>query len=529
MSPKVSELLAEQALALDTFLGGFDDDSMHSADGSMEDEWRNLEEASNDLRKELALATTTTSDDDEVDLLRPDQDDSDDMTNYDNTSKLQQQQPYTLADHAKILGVTRNHDHGLFSKPFVWHGMERNCHPSFDTPALTIMEYITPPKTKLLQKIFVGWNPGPREHHPEEDISYHDRLLNDPPSPPQQQQENDEPIPVRSVTIPIRPDVLCGAVMGSLTDTIERLGGSTIKRQGGHLHAILPGKRMRVYMPGEWETRKQGTEQQQQQSKDIGKDESSSHSMNGLTSNLFVSSSQSCATEPKYIDLPPYRIDSQLVTKKYDKSCHRLLLVRVFRIQDHVSRDDNNEEEMEDIFDVPVPLDGDDLDDTGIDVELESENSVRALREAAALVQRIRAVGDQGFAIEPPPTSSFDSDAASTTSHGTTKSYLKSFGNVITSPIRYLSSPTPTYSGTPERHRRGKVSMTELMSQDLLRKCRASPSVLQSSKSGFHTAKLKSHGVFPSLSREDSPYVKASWTFFRECIRELDLRCLSYR
>jgi hypothetical protein len=138
----------------------------------------------------------------------------------------------------------------------------------------------------------------------------------------------------------------------------------------------------------------------------------------------------------------------------------------------------------------------------------------------------MKAVGGQGFAIHPSSSSDCD-DNATVASYGSTKSYLKSFGDAITSPIRYLSSPTPTYSGKSDRH--CKVPVAELMSTELLKKCISSPSVGMDSLSAYNAAKIKSHGVFPSLSREDSPYVKASWIFLRECIREFDQRCLSYR
>ena len=47
-----------------------------------------------------------------------------------------------------------------------------------------------------------------------------------------------EPLPARTVTIRIRCDVMCGAVMDSLTTSVERLGGEMTKRQGG-VSAIL--------------------------------------------------------------------------------------------------------------------------------------------------------------------------------------------------------------------------------------------------------------------------------------------------
>jgi hypothetical protein len=319
--------------------------------------------------------------------------------------------------------------------------------------------------------------------------------------------------------------------MGCITDTVMRLGGDMVKRQGGHLRAILPGRKMRVWMPGEWEkARRDGFVQEDKGEEkehctttaDVVRSDESSVAT-GIASMLFSSPKPKSKKGPKFVSLPPYLIDAQLVSKKLGKTCHRLLLVRFYRIQDCVGVEDEEEEE---ILDVPVSLDGGDADNTTTDLELECEKSVRALREAAALVQRMKAVGGQGFAIHPSSSSDCD-DNATVASHGSTKSYLKSFGDAITSPIRYLSSPTPTYSGKSDRHR--KVPVAELMSTELLKKCISSPSVGMDSLSAYNAAKIKSHGVFPSLSREDSPYVKASWIFLRECIREFDQRCLSYR
>jgi hypothetical protein len=179
-----------------------------------------------------------------------------------------------------------------------------------------------------------------------------------------------------------------------------------------------------------------------------------------------------------------------------------------------------------------------------INLEAESEQSLIALREASALVQRIKAVGGEGFVIEPKHLvldSVVESDDTTVASHGSTKSYLKSLGDAITSPIRYFSTSSSTTSVTamPSPHQRStrkierqlprKLSVTELMSRELLRKYRSSPSVGTSSRSAFNAAKLKSLGIFPSLNTHDALYVKASWIFLRECIREFDQRCLSYR
>lgn len=648
VSPKVSELLSEQALALDAFLGGLDDsddddydydhlhhrsraaggnsnamrrerEPLHSEDqDGMDDEWRRLEGAQNDLRNELALAAGLSAfmlkeDDDDDDYDDYDAADAADISPSKNTrDNNNNMKPYTLADHAKTLGVVRpSSERGLFSRPLLSRhdlltsdivtlpdGIHRNCDSATDSHSALqstpeegrsrssnysnsnnrisreedaierirsyTTEYIEPPKTKTLRKLFAGWNPGPGERRIDDErqegvnriadyssSAATDNDNNDDDSSAEEAEFVDvdgvshpnttvpkrEPTPLRTVTVRIRPDVMCGSVMGSVTDTVERLGGDTVKRQGGHLRAILPGKQMRVYLPGEREKpRDDGFVREEEPIQRVESNGGSSEGSgdaasiaSGIASMLFSSPKQQRSKKgPKYVNLPPYLIDAQLVTKKLGKTCHRLLLVRVYRIQDCVGVDDEEEEE---ILDVPVPLDGEATDNTTHDLELESERSIRSLREAAALIQRIKAVGGQGFAIQPPSSkqSIDDSDNATVASHSSTKSYLKSFGDVITSPIRYLSSPTPpTYSGQSGRYR-GKASASEIMSKELLGKCRSSPSVGMASTSAFNAAKLKSHGVFPSLSREDSPYVKASWVFIRECIKDFDQRCLSYR
>jgi hypothetical protein len=113
-------------------------------------------------------------------------------------------------------------------------------------------------------------------------------------------------------------------------------------------------------------------------------------------------------------------------------------------------------------------------------------------------------------------------DAASVSSNIGNRNYLKSFGDVISSPIRYFAG-RHTSSLSPN------TTVMELMAAELLRKHVPSPSVGTVSTSVFDAAKLKSCGVFPVLSKRDKPYVKSSWMFLRDCIEELDRRFLAYR
>jgi hypothetical protein len=66
---------------------------------------------------------------------------------------------------------------------------------------------------------------------------------NVPPPPPPPPAPHEEPLPVRTVSIRIRPDVLCGAVMDAMHHAFEILPNTctsrVLKRQGGHLRGAV--------------------------------------------------------------------------------------------------------------------------------------------------------------------------------------------------------------------------------------------------------------------------------------------------
>ena len=244
--------------------------------------------------------------------------------------------------------------------------------------------------------------------------------------------------------------------------------------------------------------------------------------------------------------LPPFIVDAQLVTKKVGRECQRLLLIRVFRVQD-VARAQvgMGEDEESEAFDMISPLDLDTKgervfggsrkqNDSGAKVKatnplMESKKSLQGLIEASALVQRIKAVGGNGFAINPPQPTGGD-DEASVSSYSSTKSYLKSFTDTVTSPIRYFggitSSDSPIQQQQQQQSSPSTPTIMELMTKYILRKLIPSPSV---GSLELARAKQKSKGVFPALSREDQQYIKSSWIFLKNVIEELDQRCLAYR
>jgi hypothetical protein len=357
-SPKVSELLKEQAIVLDELLwnGFYSHGSSSDTDNSenegdedgMDEEWRQLEATQLNLKDELEAATkmyydNTQHHDSDKSLIDHDNDDDDgdcdqswsdsihqyyigsinsnnnihhvkDTTPLNSTSISDDQSPpppppinhsYTLADHARASHISRREsDRGMYTIPFLSrHDLETMNIVSLpewiSRPSSTggmssrerelymkrildcAVEYIEPMKSKKLQKLFSGWVPGPGEGQssPRREgrddangrggdsqriVAYHsmaqksnddnydendgDSSCNEDEngygfedingvtyaSPSHKQQSQFlEPLPVRTVTIRIRCDVMCGAVMDALTTSVERIDGEITKRQGG--------------------------------------------------------------------------------------------------------------------------------------------------------------------------------------------------------------------------------------------------------------------------------------------------------
>jgi len=631
VSPKVSELLKEESLALDGLLthawSDEDSDAVRRKRGANESEGESSDEdwldaAQGDLVKELALANDGFDEVfdeeggfhfDSVDVEKEqgspkpnpqyDEDWSKSIHQYYNANTEQQNTPsrssrngdvgpprddhaYNLQDHAVTLDISRSaSERGLYKRPLLsrnelettklvslpeWitrpggevssRGREAYMKRILDST----VEYIEAPKSKRLRALFSGWSPGPGEQHEggngerladsgdgrQRVMAYSsgtnadlDQTLDDDASEEFTDIDGTqysvpsyrptEPLPVRTVAIRCRPDVLCGSVMDALTTSVERLGGEITKRQGGHLRAVLPGRKLRIWLPGEWEREnsriredfseasKDGSDEFQakteyelvQHDDAIGHEDGASVS-SGI-STLFLGS-KSRRKGPKFASLPPYVVDAQLLTKKVGKECQRQILVRIYRIHDirRVSLDVEGE-----VLDAATPME---VEQHSVGTHAECERSVNALKEAAALVQRIKAVGATGFSIEPPQ--SILTDDATISSVSSSMSYLKSISDAVYSPITYLTSSSPAANVSSRR----PLTVIELMSSELLRKAISSPSVGTTSRSALRAAKQKSYGIYPALSKEDFPLVKASWVFLKDCIGELDSRCLSY-
>jgi hypothetical protein len=141
-----------------------------------------------------------------------------------------------------------------------------------------------------------------------------------------------EKLPVRTLSIRIRPDVLCGAVMDAAHKSLQQLQACIEKRQGGHLSALVPGA---VYIP----------------------------------MNEYVEDNM---TEP--VEYPPFLVDMNLCTYKSD-DCQRVLLVRIY----HVKSGQPNSPGERSSVPPAIPM-NDALNDT----------ASRKLLESCALLQRVR-------------------------------------------------------------------------------------------------------------------------------------------
>ncbi len=359
VSPKVSELLKEQAIVLDELLwNGYysninasnsDDESENGGDkDGIDEEWRQLEATQLNLKDELEAATKmyyANSQNHESDKSLLDNDDdgdcdqswSDSIHQYyigssnsnssihahetrmiSSTMPTPPQPPvnhsYTLADHARASHISRREsDRGMYTMPLLSrHDLEtmnivslpeRISRPSTggmssrerETYMKRVLdcavEYIEPIKSSKLRNIFSGWVPGPGERQTtsregmdtvdgrgvvmkapyhggdsQRIVAYHSTMtqksnddnINDDgndgdsscnedengcgfedingvtfASPSHKQERIVEPLPVRTVSIRVRCDVMCGAVMDALTTSVERLDGEITKRQGG--------------------------------------------------------------------------------------------------------------------------------------------------------------------------------------------------------------------------------------------------------------------------------------------------------
>ena len=249
-------------------------------------------------------------------------------THYSSPSLLRmgnQTIPYNTDDHQRVLGVERNLECGWYTVDLTRHVVVSSQHP----PGHGLEEIcVALPPTKL-QPWFIGLQGAVKAS-----------------SGSSGQNQTNAPLPVRTLTIRIRPDVLCGAVMDAVTTSLR--SAKIWKRQGGHLRALL---------------RSQYDEE---------------------NAKMFV-------------------VDAQVVTFK-SMECRRVLLIRIYHSDAHFpDRDPDEEEALAES--APPSM----LDSPMAEGAMDPAANLH-LREACALLERIEYPSTSNKALHRPAQSPSMSD-----------------------------------------------------------------------------------------------------------------------
>ena len=291
------------------------------------------------------------------------------------------------------------------------------------------------------------------------------------------------PLPVRTVSIRIRPDVLCGAVMDAVHNALTGLQARVGKRQGGHIRAVVSGA---VVSPAESANTAEST------SLDFDTNSSDGESGFLLSTRDPNTNTTAGAVLTRY---PPFLVDAQLCTHK-SSDCERMLLIRIYHNDD--SADADLTEDLVTLQPEPgagaetasspspataTPRSASPADEyllvshNNSTISKESVDSTAALhlRECSALVQRIE-------------------------SPAIAKRFRPSH-----------QSPASASASFSSQH-----SVKEVVAEHLLESYRACPSA----KEGNIT--------LPGLNSDDWPVVLASWRFLQAVWDELETRDLTY-
>jgi hypothetical protein len=393
--------------------------------------------------------------------------------------------PYTNQDHFKELRMQREERGGWYSIDLTnlvsssAYGSEQRSHPDADA-IVGMKEYVlTIPETKL-KHLFVGL-PEP-ERKTSSTVGGSDTKISTTTTTT---TTTPAPLPVRTVSIRIRPDVLCGAVMDAVHNALTGLQAKVGKRQGGHIRAVVSGA---VVSPAE-STNTAGS---------TGFDyDTSSDGESGVLSTRDPTGNVNAGAGAVLTRYPPFLVDVQLCTHK-SSECERMLLIRIYHNDDDGSEADLTEDlvtlqpepgaavSASSPTSPPSPRSGTGspagdeyllVSHNNSTISKESVDSTAALhlRECSALVQRIE-------------------------SPAIAKRFRPSH-----------QSPANASASFSSQH-----SVKEVVAEHLLESYRACPSA----KEGNIT--------LPGLNSDDWPVVLASWRFLQAVWDELETRDLTY-
>jgi hypothetical protein len=256
---------------------------------------------------------------------------------------------YSTTEHCKALQMQREERGGWYSVSLVRFLEVESTALSDEEESgddwahdFSIKEYCVAMSDSQLHHLFVGL-PDPRKTLQSTAIQVssssssssspmpHPSTMQSPSNSKTNPRDIIIPLPVRTVAIRIRPDVLCGAVMEGAHHALMIMDATVTKRQGGHCQALVKGAKCTV-------------------------------------------------DENNEIYYPPFFVDIRLATHR-SEHCERVLLVRSY----HASEDECDEKSSpskEDLF----LSQQDEWLDTPVD-----ERPALHLRESCALIQHIEA------------------------------------------------------------------------------------------------------------------------------------------
>lgn len=200
-------------------------------------------------------------------------------------------------------------------------------------------------------------------------------------------------LPVRTLTILVRPDVLCGAVMEAVSAALtNQVNAKIVKRQGGHCQALVPSAKAFV---SHFDFNNDGARNMTSIDEanlaadmavadaaaaygfELGNDDI--HETNG---NMTIQKS------PKQVLYPPFFVDIQLTTFKSER-CERCLLIRVYPCSTIETDEDYKIDRHTDDVTDSEEFKFDGGDHTASKFDAVAEATASRLRECASLVQCI--------------------------------------------------------------------------------------------------------------------------------------------
>lgn len=319
-----------------------------------------------------------------------------------------------------------------------------------------------------------------------------------------------EILPVRTISIQIRPDVLCGAVMDAVYSALHSMDAEVTKRQGGHLRALVLGS----WIP----------EPTYSHFKPFGANQG-----HGMAQMFGSPTLLPQLMSDGMVFVPPFVVDAQLCVKRSSRTADRILVTRIYPISPGQILDDgiicpdtscekpsnSTTEHASSSHESSIDNDGDNWN----------------LREASSLFQRMRDVAKTGGTL------GFNDDHLSDVHDYESNPYstpkqTSVIRNVLTSPLRLFSPSKPT--NTPKRNKpalnfvrfdsednviKGVDSARSLVTEKLISQFTVTPSIQED---------IIDIEPIPSLSFVDWPYIQSSWRFVTSCLNELESRNLAY-